>query len=364
MISEVSVPSLDFQEHTKKELARLARDQSIPGWHAMRKDQLIRALADRESKPASKRGTPDKTTAPVLPEKSEKENHNFHFSDHATAQRLAIRPWHGQIQHQSRDRMIAVARDPYWIHIYWEISQATIGRAHAAMGQMWHGSKPILRVMDVTSEDTSAMTERHERDEPIQSEVNNWYVNVKCPGRKYRMDLGFITRRGSFFIIARSNIVTMPSVSMSTSIEDDWNIAQEEIHRIQTRANDPESMQLSSQLIEMFEERFHQPIQKSSLTKLPSTLLTCQEQPLKFEIGAELVIFGSTSPAARVSIQGEQVPVEADGSFSVRLNLPDSRQIIPAVATSLDGGEEKTIILAIERNTKSLEAQVHDSNEY
>ncbi len=58
------------------------------------------------------------------------------------------------------------------------------------------------------------------------------------------------------------------------------------------------------------------------------------------------------------------MPVESDGSFSVRLNLPDSRQIIPAVATSLDGGEEKTIILAIERNTKSLEAQVHDSNDY
>jgi hypothetical protein len=44
--------------------------------------------------------------------------------------------------------------------------------------------------------------------------------------------------------------------------------------------------------------------------------------------------------------------------------LPDSRQIIPAIASSMDGGEEKTIILAIERNTKSLEPQMHDSNEY
>ncbi|MFM7591883.1 MAG: hypothetical protein ACKO85_08820, partial [Isosphaeraceae bacterium] len=107
------MPSLDFQEHTKKELARLARDQSIPGWHAMRKDQLIRALADRELKSAPKRSAPGKISAPVMPEKAEKDHQNFHFSDQATAQRLAIRPWHGQIQHQSRDRMIAVARDPY-----------------------------------------------------------------------------------------------------------------------------------------------------------------------------------------------------------------------------------------------------------
>jgi hypothetical protein len=353
--------STDFQDHTKKELARLARDQSIPGWHAMRKDQLIRALADRKTKKGSRSKPEPQPVAEKLPEK---DHQGFHLTDTAKAQRLAIRPWHGQIQNHMKDRMIAVARDPYWIHIYWEIGQATIERAHAAMGQMWHGSKPILRVMDVTSEDTSALTERHERDEPIQSEVNNWYVNVCCPGRKYRIDLGFITRRGSFFIIAKSNIVTMPSVSMSTSIEDDWNIAQEEIHRIQTRTNDAESLQLSSQLIEMFEERFHQPIQKSSLTRLPSSLLTSQEQPLKFEIGAELVVFGSTSPSARVTIQGEAVPVEADGSFSVRLNLPDSRQIIPAIASSMDGGEEKTIILAIERNTKSLEPQMHDSNEY
>jgi len=42
--------STDFQDHTKKELARLARDQSIPGWHAMRKDQLIRALAEQKNK--------------------------------------------------------------------------------------------------------------------------------------------------------------------------------------------------------------------------------------------------------------------------------------------------------------------------
>ena len=40
--------------------------------------------------------------------------------------------------------------------------------------------------------------------------------------------------------------------------------------------------------------------------------------------------------------------------------LPDSRQIIPAVATSADGVEEWTIVLAIERNTKHLDPMIHD----
>jgi len=47
----------------------------------------------------------------------------------------------------------------------------------------------------------------------------------------------------------------------------------------------------------------------------------------------------------------------------VRFSLPDSRQILPAVAVSPDGIEERTIVLAVERNTKELEPMTHDNNE-
>ena len=82
-----------------------------------------------------------------------------------------------------------------------------------------------------------------------------------------------------------------------------------------------------------------------------------------FEIEAELVVYGSTEPNARVILQGEPVPVHTDGTFTVRFSLPDSRQIIPAVASSADGVEERTIVLAVERNTKQLEPMIHDGNE-
>ena len=156
----------------------------------------------------------------------------------------------------------------------------------------------------------------------------------------------------------------MPPITMSTSIEEDWHIAQEEIHRIQVRQNDPESRQLSNELIELFEDRFHQPIHKTAFTHLPSNFLTNMDTPLKFEIGAELVIFGTTNPTSKVTLQGEPVPIQPDGSFSVRFHMPDSRQIIPAVACSADGSEEKTIILAVERNTKVMEQQTHDNCDF
>jgi uncharacterized protein len=82
-----------------------------------------------------------------------------------------------------------------------------------------------------------------------------------------------------------------------------------------------------------------------------------------FQIDAELIVYGTTEPNARVTLQGEPVQLRADGTFTVRFRLPDSRQIIPAVAASADGIEERTIVLAVERNTKELEPMIHDNNE-
>ena len=82
-----------------------------------------------------------------------------------------------------------------------------------------------------------------------------------------------------------------------------------------------------------------------------------------FQLDAELIVYGATEPNARVTLQGEPVKLRPDGTFTMRFSLPDSRQIIPAVAASADGVEERTIVLAVERNTKQLEPMIHDGNE-
>ncbi len=69
------------------------------------------------------------------------------------------------------------------------------------------------------------------------------------------------------------------------------------------------------------------------------------------------------SPMPRSRFRASRSRFRNDGTFTVRFSLPDSRQIIPAVASSADGTEERTIVLAVERNTKELEPMIHDSNE-
>jgi hypothetical protein len=92
-------------------------------------------------------------------------------------------------------------------------------------------------------------------------------------------------------------------------------------------------------------------------------MLPSKQRKFWFQIDAELIVYGATEPNARVTLQGEPVKLRPDGTFTMRFSLPDSRQIIPAVAASADGVEERTIVLAVERNTKQLEPMIFDGNE-
>jgi hypothetical protein len=87
----------------------------------MRKDQLIRALTSTLPNEADSAELaslkPFKKSANTFTGNGKPSDHSNSLTD-----RLAMRPWHGRIQNRgTRDRVLAVARDPYWIHIYWEL---------------------------------------------------------------------------------------------------------------------------------------------------------------------------------------------------------------------------------------------------
>jgi hypothetical protein len=63
------------------------------------------------------------------------------------------------------------------------------------------------------------------------------------------------------------------------------------------------------------------------------------EAPREFwlKVNAELVIYGSTEPNARVTIGGRPIRLRPDGSFSFRFALPDGAYSLPVSARSSDG---------------------------
>ncbi len=220
--------------------------------------------------------------------------------------------------------------------------------------------------MDVSSEDTTSAAERHIRDIPIHGGVNNWYVDVLEPPRSYRIDIGYLSRRGKFYVLARSNVVTTPKAGVTDSLDENWANVQKQFDRIQnpsSQGQGPNNHAFQLDLRDLFEERLRRPMCSGVLQNLSTTVLPSLGRDFHFQIDAELIVYGTTEPNARVTLQGEPVQLRSDGSFTVRFSLPDSRQIIPAVAASADGIEERTIVLAVERNTKELEPMIHDSNE-
>lgn len=271
---------------------------------------------------------------------------------------------HSDKNKAKQDRIVTMVRDPFWLHVYWEITPESIQRTEAALGPDWYTSKPVLRVLDVSSEDTTSAAESVLRDIPIHGGVNNWYLDIDGTQRSYRVDVGYLTAKGRFFALARSNMVTPPKPGSSDNVDGHWNSVREECDKIFAMSGGTDPQNNSDKLQKFFEERFGRPMSAGSLTNYGSGALSgSRRQQFHFDLDAELIVHGRTVTDARVIVHGEPVQLRKDGSFTLRLSLPDGRQILPATAATNDGIEERTVIIAIERNTKVLEPMIHDGQE-
>ena len=265
----------------------------------------------------------------------------------------------------TKDRILLAVSNPYWLNAYWEISPNSIQRAEAALRQDWHGSRMIIRLFDVTSLDTTSTSETPVKDVVIHGPGQNWYIDVPQPPRMYRADIGYVSRRGEFYVLARSNIVTPPKAGGAepgTDIESEWddNDAKWKAERILAMSTGFESTG-SPELRELFEERLGRPLGPPKETAFGTGAMPPGSvKKFFFEIDAKLIVFGRTDPAAHLTLNNDPIKLNPDGTFRMTFNLPDSRQIIPAVAASADGVEERTIVLAVERNTKHLDPMIHD----
>lgn len=363
--------SKELQTYTRKKLAEMARDGGIMGWHSMRKEDLITALVSqarkksRAAKTHSTRPRLQKAAArntsntPTLEEQVESAKYELGVPTKDLSAKIPKDLPAGY----GKDRIVLMVRDPFWLHTYWELTRHAIQRAEAALGQDWHTARPILRLLDVSHRDVSSATESIVKDIDIHGGCNNWYLEVSHPPKSYRIDIGYLARNGQFYVLARSNVVTTPRAGMSDVIDENWaDIDSKMAERIYAMSSGFDPGASSLELRELFEERLRRPLSSPAISSFGSgALMQGRQRSFWFQLDAELIVYGATEPNARVTLQGEPVALRPDGTFTMRFSLPDSRQIIPAVATSADGVEERTIVLAVERNTKHLEPLIYDN---
>ena len=114
-----------LKDCNKKFLAQMAKDQGIVGWHAMRKDQLIRALS---VPPATAKKSAGKSNAAKVMEAAEPASRRASATP-PPSRPIPVLPSRALDHACIKDRIVAVARDPYWLHTYWETRAGPLWRA-------------------------------------------------------------------------------------------------------------------------------------------------------------------------------------------------------------------------------------------
>lgn len=360
-----------LQACTKVRLAAMARQRGISGYASMPKADLIRALIRKTRKGRLSSAAARKVVRPhPQPAAARKTTRNGSAAHARPAARAAapadvpVPPTRDLPTVHAKDRIVVMVRDPYWLHCYWELTRHALQRAEAALGQDWHAARPILRLFDVSSHDITSASEAPLRDIPIHGGCNNWYIDVHNPPRSFRVDIGYLSKQGRMFTLARSNVVTTPRPGSIAAVDGNWaDLDEQKANRIYAMSGGFDLHTGSLEIKELFEERLGRPLGAPAVKSLGAGPLLGKQKRFAFDLEADLVVYGQTEPRARVMIQGEPVNLRPDGSFTMRFRLPDSRQILPATARSADGLEERTIVLAVERNTKHLEPMMHDAGE-
>ncbi|MGV3484027.1 MAG: DUF4912 domain-containing protein [Planctomycetaceae bacterium] len=263
-----------------------------------------------------------------------------------------------------KDRVVLLVRDCFWLQAEWEITRAAVERIRVAMAEKWHAAIPVLRLMSVADANANR-AEQTVRDIPIHGGVSSWYIDVDEPPSRFRVVVGYVADNERFFPICRSNVVETPRPGAANRIDEHWRDIAEDYERIYSLSGGLDASGSGDDLKDLFEDRLKRSMptrSDASNAGSDTDAALDRHRALPFEVDAELIIYGSTIPGATVMLGGEPVKLRADGSFTIRLALPDKRQVFPVVAQSRDGMRQRTTVVAVERNTKVMEAVDRDSN--
>ncbi|MGB6044919.1 MAG: DUF4912 domain-containing protein [Pirellulales bacterium] len=340
----------------------MAKKDGVSGWHAMRKEDLIRALV-RTARSQSRRKTGSsnvqRSSREVVPvHRREKPKHIKRFQSAQRLLKLLSNDQDGR-RSSSRDRLVAMVRGPFWLQVSWELKSKSVQRAAAALGEHWHTARPVLRLLAVPETGT---VERAVRVIDIHGGVNTWYVDVSDPPGKFRAEIGYMATDERFHAIARSNVVATPPPSSYDELDQNWKDVAENCDKIYAMSGGDNPNGSAGELRELFEERLRRPMGTPLVTRFGNgaeSLGRCRKK-MDFNVEAELIVYGLTSPDSHLTFRGEPIEMREDGTFTVRMAFPDKRQVIPVVATSKNGVEQQTIILAVERNTKVMEPLIRE----
>jgi hypothetical protein len=286
-------------------------------------------------------------------------------------------------------RLFLAARDPRWLYAYWDFTWQQLRDAE----QESPNGKIFLQIFIPGEE---RIHQIH-----IFPGSREWYLPVHRPATRFQAELGYYRQDGSFHQLALSGEALTPRDDPSPNQEVEFVTIpfhysfRQLLDLIQTQMMPGEALAkalarlqreghplpfpyalrrfvpagvadsildylggdlvrrirvgsfeitetLRRRLLEMCTSGTH-----SSLSSGPRG----HDRSFAMHVNAELIIYGGTVPGAKVSVDGKEITLRPDGTFSYHFAFPDGRFHIPIHATAPDGQEKRSALLSFLRLT-------------
>lgn len=272
------------------------------------------------------------------------------------------------------DRCRIIARDPYWIHAYWDLSRDSLERLYEEVRVDPSEWRVMLRVHSMPVESAFAGAQpAGVFDVEVGETARSWYLHVGIPNRMYRVDVGIRMPDGSFHPLVQSNKVLTPPDRMSDEADPRWSTSVLEARRLYDfsggspvrniatgpsvpggEVSDPPPRPRETGRPEgelgATEPKWEG---KESWGSSPArSSKTSGKNEFRFHLNAELLLSGMVDAGTEVRIQGVPVLIQEDGTFRVKLQLPDGDYEVPVEAISPDHRKEVRIVPRISRRTE------------
>ncbi|GAB6180275.1 hypothetical protein JCM14036_15940 [Desulfotomaculum defluvii] len=125
--------------------------------------------------------------------------------------------------HYGVNRLVAVARDPNWLYVYWEVNDEIKREFFQLYGEKaWNSSHQVLKVYDVTKSSKEENKRYFFREITIDPFADNWFVEVGQPEHSFFLELGRVLSDGRYIKLLTSNPVTTPRASISERMDAEW----------------------------------------------------------------------------------------------------------------------------------------------
>jgi hypothetical protein len=271
-------------------------------------------------------------------------------------------------------RVVFLPRDPQWAYVFWDIAEADRAAAHAA-----GASQLCLRVADVTGLAGGSSHPHTLQEVVVDAQATEWYLPVPLSDRDYRVELGFRKSgpAGGWISVAFSSVARVPALNPSEQILDQFvpfsldaapSALPTPIESADTGLHERlyQTATARWRRLGRGSEAFHE-LEDSGLSDSAFSAsglglwasgrnesgagLAARQRSFWLVADAELIVYGATDPAARLTIGGEEVPLTPEGTFRIQVPFRDGQQLYPIEAVAADGVQKRNITLEFRRST-------------